>query len=90
MFSFILRWIIALKLLFWVFKPKEFNAAVPARFLIYGLDQKLSQVYVNTDVEILCSDWNNLEIINCMKILAAKSVDRVSAPPDKDERKDMF
>ena len=42
-----------------------------ARFLIRGLDP--SYLLVNTNVEISCLNWNNLGIINCIKILAVKS-----------------
>ena len=32
-----------------------------------------SYLHVHTNVEILCIKWNNLGIINCIKLLAAKS-----------------
>ena len=50
----------------WVFKPKEFDFA--ARFLIYGLDEKLSSC--KTNVELSCLNWSNMGIINCINILA--------------------
>ena len=52
-----------------VFIPKEFDFA--AKFLTYGWIK--SYLHVDTDVEISCLNWNNLGIINCIKILAAKS-----------------
>ena len=53
---------------------------------------------MNINVEISYSDRSNLGISNCIKILAAKSnstgsefsVDKISAPPHKDERKHSF
>ena len=32
-----------------------------------------SYLHVNTNVEISCLSWKNLGIINCVKVLAAKS-----------------
>ena len=57
-----------------------------------------SYLHVNTNVEISCLNWNNLGIITCIKILAAKwnsmSLEslqtKLQLPPHKDERKHSF
>ena len=57
-----------------------------------------SYLYVNTDVQISCSDWNNLGIINCIKLLTSKSKSmgkkslqtKFQLPHHKDERKHSF
>ena len=57
-----------------------------------------SYLYVNTSVEISYLNWNNLRIINCIKILAAKSnsmglnylYTKFQLPSHKDERKHSF
>ena len=57
-----------------------------------------SYLHVNTTVEMLCLNWNNLGVINCIKILAAKSNSmglkslwtEFQLPPHKDERKHSF
>ena len=57
-----------------------------------------SYLHINTHVEISCLNWNNLGIINCIKILAAKSNfmglkflwTKFQLPPKKDERKHSF
>ena len=57
-----------------------------------------SCLHVNSNLEIFCLNWNNLEIINCIKILAAKSNSdclkslqtKFHVHPHKDERKHSF
>ena len=54
--------------------------------------------YLNTSVEISFLNWNNLRIINCIKILAAKLnsmglnylYTKFQLPSHKDERKHSF
>ena len=57
-----------------------------------------SYLHVNVNVEISCLNLNNLRIISCIKILAAKSNftslkslwTKCQLPPHKDERKHSF
>ena len=57
-----------------------------------------SYLHVNTNVEISCLNWNDLGIINCIKLLAAKLSymdlkslwTKFQLPSHKDERKQSF
>ena len=76
-----------------LFKPKEFDFA--PRFFISGLD-----LHLNTNVDISCLNWNNLGIINVIKIVEAEAKSnsmglkplqtKFQLPPHKDESKHSF